>query len=147
MNRAQKIIEAYRNTPWRKQIQMLGLFAAFGVVAAVVMIVYVWVTSLAGAYGLQVQEYQATAQALEQVIEDKNAQLADLTSVENLAARADEQNYVPVDPNRIRYIEAAEPQPVQPQLPQEFTTSLIDWIREMIYLLSLETGAINLGGE
>lgn len=163
MNRAQKIIEAYRNTPWRKQIQMLGFFAAVGVVATVVMIVYVWVTSLAGAYGLQVQEYQATAQALEQVIEDKNAQLANLTSVENLATRAADQNYVPVDPNRIRYVEvegyfgeqpiqlapptSAQPQTVQSQLPQEYTTSLIDWIREMIYQISLKTGAVNLGGE
>ncbi|MGD2027873.1 MAG: hypothetical protein PVI99_08665 [Anaerolineales bacterium] len=163
MNRAQKIIEAYRNTPWRKQIQMLGLFAAFGVVVAVVMIVYVWVTSLAGAYGLQVQEYQATAQALEQVIEDKNAHLADLTSVENLAARAAEQNYVPVDPNRIRYVEvegytgeqpiqlapptSAQPQTTQSQLPQEFTTSLLDWIWDMIYQISLKTGVTDLGGE
>lgn len=163
MNRAQKIIEAYRNTPWRKQIQMLGLFAAFGVVVAVVMIVYVWVTSLAGAYGLKVQEYQATAQSLEQVIEDKNAQLADLTSLENLAARAAEQNYIPVDPNRIRYVEvegyageqpiqlapstSVQPQTAQSQLPHEFTTSLIDWIWDMIYQISVKTGVTDLGGE
>jgi hypothetical protein len=163
MNRAQKIIEAYRNTPWRRQVQMLGLFAAFGVVVAVVMIVYVWVTSLAGAYGLPVQDYQATTQSLEKIIEDKNAHLAELTSVDNLAARAEEQNYQSVDPNRIRYLEVdgyAAEQPLQlapststdaqvatKQLPPAYTTSLIDWLREMIFDLSVKTGAAGLGGE
>lgn len=163
MNRAQKIIEAYRNTPWRRQVQMLGLFAAFGVVAAVVMIVYVWVTSLAGAYGLQVQEYQETAQALEKVIEDKNAHLAELTSVDNLAARAEDQDYLSVDPNRIRYLEvdgypADQPLQLAPntsasqeaatnQLPAAYTTSLIDWLRQAIYELSLQTGSAGLGDE
>lgn len=141
---------------------MLGLFAAFAVVAAVVMIVYIWVTSLAGAYGLQVQEYQETARALEKVIEDKKAHLADLTSVENLVARADEKNYQSVDPNRIRYIEvegypaeqnlqlapstSANQQLETNQLPASFTTSLVDWLREVIYELSLKTGSAGLGG-
>ncbi|MCB2178846.1 hypothetical protein KQH61_05480 [bacterium] len=163
MNRAQKIIEAYRNTPWRRQMQMLGLFAAFAVVATVVMIVYVWVTSLAGAYGLQVQEYQETTQALEKVIEDKNAHLAELTSVENLAARAEEKDYQVVDPNRLRYLEvegypaegelqlapstSASQDADSEQLPASYTTSLIDWVREMIFKLSLQTGAAGIGGE
>jgi len=142
---------------------MLGLFAAFGVVAAVVMIVYVWVTSLAGAYGLQVQEYQATTQALEKIIEDKNAHLAELTSVDNLAARAEEQNYQPADPNRIRYLEvegysagqplqlapstSSNPQAATGQLPSAYTTSLIEWLRGVIFDLSVKTGAAGLGGE
>ncbi len=142
---------------------MLGLFAAFGVVAAVVMIVYVWVTSMAGAYGLQAQEYQETTQALEKIIEDKKAHLADLTSVDNLAARAEEQNYQPANPNRIRYLEVegyagAEPLQLAPstsasaetateQLPSAYTTSLIDWLRGVIFELSVKTGAAGLGGE
>lgn len=162
MNRAQKIIEAYRNTPWRKQTQMLGLFAVFGFVAALVMIVYVWVTSMAGAYGLQVQEYQATTRALEQQIEDKKAKLANLEVTLNLEERAEAAGFQPADTNRLRYL-AVEgyygPEPFQlaphspdmqqsqdVQLPPEYTTSLIDWMREMIYQLSLKTGSSGVGG-
>jgi len=161
MNRAQKIIEAYRNTPWRKQTQMLGLFAVFGFVAALVMIVYVWVTSMAGTYGLKVQEYQATARALEQQIEDKKARLARLEVTENLTERAVEAGYQMADTNRIRYLKVdgyygKQPFQLAPhnpnsqqvqdvQLPPEYTTSLIDWMREMIFELSLKTGSAGLG--
>ncbi len=48
MNRAQKILQAYRNTPWRRQTQMLSRLAAVGVVFAFVMMVYTWMTSQAG---------------------------------------------------------------------------------------------------
>ncbi len=162
MNRAQKIIEAYRNTPWRQQTQMLGLFAVFGFVAALVMIVYVWVTSMAGTYGLKVQEYQATARSLEQEIEDKKARLAILEGTENLTERAIAAGYQMADPNRIRYLEVegyygqepfqlAPQTPDQktaqtPQLPPEYTSSLIDWLREMIFQLSLKTGSVGSGG-
>jgi hypothetical protein len=163
MNRAQKIIEAYRNTPWRQQTQMLGLFAVFGFVAALVMIVYVWVTSMAGTYGLQVQEFQATARALEQQIEDKKAKLANLEGTSNLTERAIAAGYQMADPNRIRYLEVEGyygPQPFQLapstpgqqqsqdlHLPAEYTTSLIDWMREMVYQLSLKTGSAEAGGD
>ena len=162
MNRAQKIIQAYRNAPWRRQLQMLGGFGAFAVVVALVLLLNIWATSQAGAYGLQVQIYQATAQAREQSIEDKKIILADLTSTENLAQRAEEANYQPVDPNRIRYLEMEGYYPEQPLqlapapnavhaetpddgLPSEFTSSLIDWISQKIYELSQRAGSAGAG--
>ena len=163
MNRAQKIIEAYRNTPWRQQTQMLGLFAVFGFVAAMVMIVYIWLTSMAGTYGLKVQEYQETARELEQQIEDKKAHLANLEVTASLTDRAVEAGFQMADPNRIRYLKVEgyyeqhsfQLAPHNPnelddqkmQLPPEYTTSLIDWFGEMIYQLSLKTGSGLIGGE
>lgn len=162
MNRAQKIIEAYRNTPWRKQTQVFGLFAVFGFILALVMIVYVWVTSMAGTYGLQVQEYQTTARELEQQIEDKKAKLASLEVTESLTERAIEADFKVADTNRIRYLKVdgyPGPQTFQlaprtpgiqqaetAHLPQEYTTSLFDWIREVIFELSLKTGSAGAGG-
>jgi hypothetical protein len=158
MNRAQKILQAYRKTPWRRQSQMLSHLAAVGLVAAVVMIVYTWMTSQAGAYGLHVQEYQRTALAAEQNIEDKRAELAGLTGNEPLALRATQMGFKPVDPNRIRYMEvegyytepklqlAPPPNVVHQQtseesgLPYEFTTSLYEWLQEAIYKLSVHNG-------
>ena len=159
MNRAQKILQAYRNTPWRRQSQMVSGLVALGLVAAVVMIVYTWMTSQAGAYGIQVQEYQATALAAQQNIEDKNAELADLTSNENLAIRATQIGYQPVDPNRVRYVEVDGYYPEPPLqlaplpnavhqtideetgLPEEFTSSLFEWLQAAISRLSVRGGA------
>ncbi|MBN2045667.1 MAG: hypothetical protein JW757_11645 [Anaerolineales bacterium] len=161
MNRAQKILQAYRNTPWRRQTQMLSRLAALGLVAAVVMMVYTWMTSQAGTYGIKVQEYQATALAAQQNIEDKNAELADLTSNENLALRATQMGYQPVDPNRVRYLEVEGyyPEPTlalapppnaahqaiveETGLPEEYTTSLFEWLQETISRLRVR----RVGGE
>ena len=161
MNRAQKIIQAYRNTPWRRQTQMLSRLAAGGVIITFVLLVYIWMTSQAGTYGLHVDEYQRTALAAEQNIEDKRAYLADITSNDSLAQRAEELGYIPADPNRVRYMEvegyypdpplqlAPPPSAVHQQiedengLPAKYTTSLIEWIQGMIYNLSVGSG----GGE
>ena len=113
MNRAQKIIEAYRNTPWRQQTQMLGLFAVFGFVAALVMIVYIWLTSMAGTYGLKVQEYQGTARELEKQIENKKALLANLEVTSSLTERAEDAGFKVADPNRIRYLQVEGVEPSQ----------------------------------
>ena len=164
MNRAQKIIQAYRNTPWRREAQLIGVFAAFCLVGALVLIAYIQVTSLRGTYGLQVREIQATSQAVEQNIEDQRAQLAQLTSTDHLSERANELGFVPVEPNAADYLVVpGYPDESQArldlysiedlqtddgvQLPATFTTSLIDWLREEIYQLSLKTGASGLGGE
>ena len=158
MNRAQKIIQAYRNTPWRRQTQMLSRLAAMGVVIAFVLLVYIWMTSQAGTYGLHVDEYQRTALAAEQNIEDKRAYLADITSNKALLERAEELGYIPADPNRVRFMEvegyysdpplqlAPPPSAVHQQveeengLPTEYTTSLIEWIQDTINNISVLSG-------
>lgn len=158
MNRAQKILQAYRNTPWRRQTQMLSRLAAVGVVVAFVAFVYIWMTSQAGTYGLHAQEYQRTALAAEQNIEDKRAELADLTSNESLAKRAAKMGYVPADPNRVRYLEvegyyvdpplqlAPPPSAIHQRvdeetgLPLEFTTSLIEWIQQTLFSIGVGGG-------
>lgn len=161
MNRAQKIIQAYQNTPWRRQINMIGTFVAFGLVATLVMLAYVWVTSKAGAYGLQVQDFQETNQYLEQEIENAKADLGDLTHNEAMAARATEMGFVPADSNDLRYLVVpeypGEPTPaVIPQptphtvvqgntLPPEYTSSLLDWLQAFVYDLSVMTGSADGG--
>lgn len=162
MNRAQKIIQAYTNTPWRRQAQIIGTFAAFGVVVAMVMIAYIWISSNAGTYGLQVQEIQETNQALQKEIEDKKAELANITSSGPMATRASEMGFVPVNPERVRYLtvsgypghstpdigDAPTSQELAHQeLPPEYTTSLIDWFQAFIYQLSLKTGSALVGEE
>ena len=162
MNRAQKIIQAYTNTPWWRQAQIIGTFAAFGVVVAMVMITYIWISSNAGTYGLQVQEIQETNQALQKEIEDKKAELANITSSGPMATRASEMGFVPVNPERIRYLTvsgypaqvtpeipgASAPQePAQNELPPEYTTSLLEWFQAFIYKLSLKTGSALAGEE
>lgn len=162
MNRAQRIIQAYKNTPWRRQLGMFSSVVTAGLVLVLVGFAYTYLTSYGGTYGLQVQEYQTTNQYLDNEIENAKADLADITGSVPLATRAADLGYVPAQSNELRYIVVsnypANPTPAvfaegphqaegqTTHLPPEFTTSLIDWLRAFIYDLSLKTGAADVGG-
>lgn len=162
MNRAQRFIQAYANTPWRRQVQVIGLFSAFVVVVALVASAYLWVSSLAATYGRQVQEIQSTAQVVEDNIEDLSAELGELTTTERMQQLAEDQGYTPMTPWDLEYLVVPgypEDQPLtiapkklslpadsRQELPPEFTQSLIDWVRETIFKISLETGAASQDG-
>jgi cell division protein FtsL len=162
MNRAQRFIQAYATTPWRRQVQVIGLFSAFVVVVALVASAYLWVSSLAATYGRQVQEIQSTAKVVEENIEDLNAELGELTTTERMQQLAEEQGYVSISPWDLEYLVVSgypEEQPIsiapenlslpvetKQELPPEFTQSLIDWVRETLFKISLGTGASNPDG-
>ena len=162
INRAQRFFQAYANTPWRRQVQVIGLFSAFVVVVALVASAYLWVSSLAATYGRQVQEIQATAQVLEENIEDLSAHLGELTTTERMQQLAEEQGYEPVSPWDLEYLVVSgypEEQPLsiapenqslpensKQELPPEFTQSLFDWVRDTIFKIGLGTGASHPDG-
>jgi len=156
MNYRNRLIQAYRNTPWRMQLQIIGLFSASVVFIAIIAGVYLNVTSRAATIGREIQGIQATQQVLEREIEDQVTMLADLTSAKTMQKRAEDQGFVMVDPGEAAYIQVdgypgkqiAQLAPpahsydsTGPQLPREFTISLIEWMRHTIYLISLQTGA------
>jgi cell division protein FtsL len=161
-NRAKRFFQAYATTPWRRQVQVIGLFSAFVVVVALVASAYLWVSSLAATYGRQVQEIQATAQVVEENIEDLNARLGELTTTERMQQLAEENGYQQLTSASLEYLVVPgypEEQPLvispedlslpvanRQELPAEYTESLIDWVRELLYQISLGTGASGAGG-
>jgi cell division protein FtsL len=162
INRTQRFFQAYATTPWRRQVQIIGIFSAFVVVVALVAGAYLWVTSMAATYGRQVQEIQATAQVVEDNIEDLNVTLGELTTTERMHTLADEHEYQGLASGSLEYLVVPgypenQPLVIAPdrsgdlivsgeELPPEYTESLIDWIRGLIYEISLGTGAAERGG-
>ena len=160
MNYQQRIIQAYRNTPWRIQLQIIGLFSASLVFIAIIASVYLNVSARASTIGRRVQSIQATQEVVEREIEDLETHLADITSAEAMAKRADEAGYEVASPQNTTYLVvkgypgkqvgllAPAPQRTAPsmeKLPGDFTVSLFEWIRQMVYLISLQTGAYSEG--
>lgn len=156
MNYRNRLIQAYRNTPWRMQLQIIGLFSASVVFMAVIAGVYLNVTARAATIGREIQGLQATQQVLERQIEDQVSSLAHLSSAKTMQKRAKEKGFVMVDPSEAVYIQVngypgkqtAQLAPSShssdssdPQLPREFTISMIEWVRHTIYLIGLQTGA------
>lgn len=162
INRAQRFFQAYATTPWRRQVQVIGLFSAFVIVVALVASAYLWVTSLASTYGRQVQEIQATARVVEDNVEDLNVRLGELTTTERMQQLAEDRGFQQLSTSSLEYLVVPgfpEEQPLVvsqgddslpvasgPELPAEYTQSLIDWVRQVIFQVSLGTGASDAGG-
>jgi cell division protein FtsL len=157
MDRSLKLIQAYKQTPWRRQFQVIGLFSATVVFVAIVAGVYLNVTARAATFGREIQSIRRDSREIEREIEDLQSRLAILSSGRDMRKRAEELGFVSIDPNLAEYLKVPsypeeqmielapelEPPEAQsaPQLPPQYTMSLFDWIREMMYKISVETGA------
>ena len=157
MDRGQRIIQAYKNTPWRQQLQVIGLFSALVIFIAIVAGVYLNVTARAATFGREIQSIRYESREVEREIEDMEAQLAYLTSVRYMKRRAEELGFIPVGPITTTYLSVPDysretsidlsyvdetDEDTNIQLPLEYTMSLFDWIREMLYTIGLQTGAV-----
>jgi hypothetical protein len=148
MKRERKITQAYEKTPWRKQFQVIGLYLAVIFFIAIVASVYLEVTARATTYGRKIQGIRIDTRVIEKDIQDLSFVLARVTSIEELQKRGEKLKFELVDPNAAifliipgylgnQYFELApEPHQLegvnQPQLPYEYTVSLVDWIKNMI---------------
>lgn len=156
MDRGQQLIQAYKNAPWRRQLQVIGLFSAVVAFIAIIAGVYLNVTARAATFGREIQLYQSDIRQIEQDIEDLEAQLADLTSARFMQQRAEELGFKPVQKGRAIYLkvpgyagrqtavlvsDAPTTQPLDAQLPPQYTESLVDWVRRLINAVGAKTGA------
>ncbi len=142
----QSLIQAYRQAPWRLQMQFIGLFCLGLVLMALVAGIYLNVTARAATIGRQIQGLQAEILSNQRFNSDLETQLALLTSHSEMEARAEDLGFRPADaseivylvvpgyPGRLPAVLAPPPGPVtasMASLPPEFTESLIDWIRQL----------------
>ncbi len=147
MKRERKITQAYENTPWRKQFQVIGLYLSVVIFLAIVASVYLEVTARATTYGRKIQGIRIDERIVEKDIQDLTSDLAKATSIEVLRERGEKLKFDLADPNAAIYLIipgflgdqyfelALDPKQLegvnQPQLPYEYTVSLVDWIKDM----------------
>ena len=149
MKHVLQITQAYSQTPWRKQIQGIGMFLSMLVISGLVAIIYLSVTSRTATIGREIQYTQSDIETIQQSIADKQAYLAHLTSTDEMQRRANELGFGPVKSADVHYLvipgyQSPAPPQLAPQaqptvvhvntLSPEFTQSLLDWIRDQIYL-------------
>lgn len=149
MTQAIKLNQAYSLTPWRKQLQWIGIFLLILVFIALVAGIYLNVTSRASSLGRSIQNMRTEMQAAEREIADLESQLARLTSAVEMRRKAKDLGFRPMNiysalfvdvpdyPGRQDVVLAPPPGPAVGALMDSnpaYTQSLFDWIREQIYL-------------
>jgi hypothetical protein len=99
-----RLIQAYRQTPWRIQKQWIGIVALALVLVAAVAWIYLNISARSIATGLETQDLEDTALAMDRQIASESSQLGFLTSNEQMAKRAAELGFIPVDPGTTVYM-------------------------------------------
>jgi hypothetical protein len=142
-----RIAQAYAQTPWRKQVQVIGLFLLGLLFAMLASSLYLNLNARAATYGREILIMQEGIEQTELVNADLKSELGVLTSPAVLENRAIELGFERVqveDPLYIvvpGYIDRQEiavappPSPVEQitiTLPPDFTESLVEWFRNRL---------------
>ena len=148
MESVERLTQAYSQAPWRKQLQLIGLFLLILIFAALVAGIYLSVTARSATVGREIQVMYNQMDKMRRENEDLDTQLAQLTSNQAMEQRAKDLGFHPVDPADLvyllvpGYIEPGPPDMAQkpglnleqtPKLPSDYTESLFDWLRERVF--------------
>ncbi|MBG7609421.1 MAG: hypothetical protein IZT55_01005 [Anaerolineae bacterium] len=143
MQPIKRLAQAYRQAPWRKQTQEIGVYLVFLVAFLIVASVYVNITARTAADGRKIQQNFAAIERLEREIADLQSQFAYLESDAVMRDRAIEIGFRPATPNDIIHVDVSgyqEPERVDMGqyshssaeqlvvLSPAFTQSWVDWV-------------------
>lgn len=133
------ISRAFKQAPWRVQIQLIASLAAIAIVIVALGGLYLIEASGAATAGRDVQSLQSQKAELELAIDRQRALIASAKSVARLEARARELGYTPAQAGQLDFVlvegyygsqlhvpVAADPAP-QPELP-DYNETLGTWL-------------------
>lgn len=138
-----QMMQAYKQAPWRTQLQWIGLFMLFLILVASVASVYLNVSASAAAAGREIQNLENETTTIERSIADLETKLAMQTSAQVMQARAKEMGFETTEwddslfisingySNRQEAVLAPSPGPemvIQPVIRAAYTQSLWDWL-------------------
>jgi cell division protein FtsL len=144
MDGVRQLTQAYSQAPWRKQLQILGLFLLVVVLAALVAGIYLNVTARAATIGREILWMQSRIEDLQLENSDLETRLAMVNSAAVMEQRALAMGFQPLERDAVTYIVvpgyvsrqqaviAPPPKPVVvvANLPADYTESLFVWLEE-----------------
>jgi hypothetical protein len=144
MDRLEHLTQSYSQAPWRKQLQIIGVFLLVLVFVALISGIYLNVSARAAKAGRAIQDMQSDIEALGLDIEDRQSELAMILSSRSMEERAIAMDFEVVETDEIVYLTVpgyTERQSVilapiservivkAPVMPPEYTESLFTWIK------------------
>ncbi len=141
---SKRMVQAYKQAPWRIQTQWGVLFLIATILGASALWVMVSVSVQAADAGLKVQSLEYDRETATRKIASLRTEFAILTSKARMEQRASEMGFEPVKPEDITYmvspsytgrqsvIQAAPPgaRPEKPLIKPVYTQSLWDWLMQ-----------------
>jgi hypothetical protein len=143
-----RILQAYKQTPWRIQIQWIGLFLLGLVLIASITGLYLSISAQAAASGRKIQSLEWQISNINNEIAELTSSLARVKSVDNMKSRAEAMGFIPINPHTAVYLEIPGYNPhaelelapprvniisESPTLLSSYQTSLWQWLVENIW--------------
>lgn len=100
-----RLLQAYKQSPWRVQLQWIGLFLLGLVLVAAITGVYLSISAQAAAAGRSIQSLNYQINEINDEISDLTTDLASAQSAEKMMTRAKELGFRMLDPNEAVYME------------------------------------------
>jgi hypothetical protein len=146
MKLVNRLNHAHSQAPWRIQRQWGSLFLLAVLGLGMIASLYLTVTSQAAIVGREIQDLRMEIIETEHKNADLQTELARLTSKGEVETRAYALGFRPVEPEELEYLyvpgyvipkgamlaAAPELQPSAPDIPLEYTQSLLDWLDERL---------------
>ncbi len=99
-----RLIQAYRQAPWRVQLQWVGVFLLGLILVASVAGIYLNISTRTAEVGRNIQQLENLSDETERNIADLQTQLASLTSAAEMEKRAGELGFQPVQLDTAVYL-------------------------------------------
>jgi hypothetical protein len=99
-----RIKQAYRQAPWRLQLQSIGIYLLPVIAIALITIIYLNISAQAATAGLHVRDMRIEEETLQRSIANQRTRLAWLTSYPIMSQRANSLGYNLVNPENTTYI-------------------------------------------
>lgn len=154
-----KLLQAYKQAPWRVQLQWIGLFLLGLVLVASTAGVYLNISAQAATSGRNIQSLERKMTHIQNEIADLTADLAATKSSDLMIARAEQLGFKRIDPFDAVYLVLPGYIPTtdfvlapprintlveSPMVRNSYKSSLWDWFVDQIWLPSPE--ALSEGG-
>jgi len=145
------ILQAYKQAPWRVQLQYIGLFLLGLVLVSAIMGVYLSISSQAATTGRRIQALENNMDEINNEIAALTTTLAEKTAIKVMQTKAEAMGFRTMDVNRALYLEIPGINPnadlvlapprvnvlvEAPILREAYRTTLWDWFIEQIRFAS-----------
>lgn len=143
-----RILQAYKQAPWRVQLQWIGLFLLGLVLVSAITGLYLNISAQAATAGRKIQSLESDIVDINNEIADLTTDLANANATENMKLRAEELGFKTLDPNQAVYLEIPSYNPdadlvlapartniisESPIVQSAYKISLWDWFVEKIW--------------
>jgi Tfp pilus assembly protein PilV len=90
--------QAYKQAPWRIQLQSIGFYLLPVIAIALITVIYLNISAQAATAGLQIRKMRINEETIQRSIANQRTQLAWLTSYVTMHQRAQSMGYTLIDP-------------------------------------------------